>query len=165
MINACSALNHHELREMARRFLPHGVFEYIDRGSEDEHALRELAQAWRHWQLTPQVMVDVTQRDCRTEIFGRTQSSPVIIAPTAMAGLVRYNGEVLMAQAAAQAVGGATLVTAGQAQAAGQAAGKTILVLAGSAQSHTQAAGAVSSPSPSAAATGAAGARTPQPAA
>jgi len=103
MTDVCSALNHHELREMARRFLPRGVFEYIDRGSEDEHALRELAQAWRHWQLTPQVMVDVTQRDCTTTIFGRTQSSPVVIAPTAMAGLVRYNGEVLMAQAAAKA--------------------------------------------------------------
>lgn len=103
LTDACSALNHHELREMARRFLPRGVFEYIDRGSEDEHALRELAHAWRHWQLLPKVMVDVATRDCKTTIFGRAQSSPVVIAPTAMAGLVRYNGEVLMAQAAAKA--------------------------------------------------------------
>lgn len=103
MTDVCATLNYHELRAMAQRFLPRGVFEYIDRGSEDEHALRELAQAWRHWQLRPQVMVDVTQRDCSTTIFGRQQASPVVIAPTAMAGLVRHNGEVLMAQAAAQA--------------------------------------------------------------
>lgn len=103
MADACATLNYLELREMAKRFLPRGVFEYIDRGSEDEHALRELTQAWRHWQLLPQVMVDVTPRDCSTLLFGRKQSSPVVIAPTAMAGLVRYNGEVLMAQAAAKA--------------------------------------------------------------
>lgn len=103
MTDVCSALNHHELRAMARRFLPRGVFEYIDRGSEDEHALHGLDAAWQRWPIAPSVMVDVSRRDAGTHLFGRAQASPVVIAPTAMAGLVRYNGEVLMAQAAARA--------------------------------------------------------------
>lgn len=96
-------MNHHDLREHARRFLPRGVFEYIDRGTEDEHSLRALPDAWQRWQFEPNVVVDVSQRDTATTLFGRAQRSPVVIAPTAMAGLVRFEGEVLMAQAAARA--------------------------------------------------------------
>lgn len=103
MSTALTALNHHDLRRQAQRFLPRGVFEYVDRGTEDEHALAELVQAWRRWQLLPASLVDVSQRNASTSLFDRPQASPLVIAPTAMAGLLRHDGEVLMAQAAAQA--------------------------------------------------------------
>ena len=40
MDSKLGAYNIHDLREMARKRLPRGVFEFVDRGTEDESALR-----------------------------------------------------------------------------------------------------------------------------
>ncbi len=96
-------LNFDDMRAVARRRLPRGVFEYIDGGTEDQVALRTLREAWDAIRFDPAVLVDVSHRSQEVELFGREQPMPCIIAPTAMAGLVWFNGEVELARAAARA--------------------------------------------------------------
>lgn len=95
-----ACLNIDELRRRARRFLPRGLFEYIDRGTEDESSLRRLRQSFEQAELTPRVLVDCSERHTGVTLFGRERPLPFVIAPTAAAGLVRYDGEVLLARAA-----------------------------------------------------------------
>ncbi|GGF49069.1 alpha-hydroxy-acid oxidizing enzyme [Aliidongia dinghuensis] len=95
-------MNHADLRAFARRRLPRGLFEYIDRGTEDEVALDVNRAAWDALKLLPSVLVDVSTVSIRTELFGRALAMPAIVAPTAMAGLVWLDGEVAVARAAAQ---------------------------------------------------------------
>ncbi len=95
-----ACLNIDELRQRARRFLPRGLFEYIDRGTEDESALRRLRESFEQAELTPRVLVDCGERHTGVTLFGRERALPFVIAPTAAAGLVRYDGEVLLARAA-----------------------------------------------------------------
>jgi (S)-mandelate dehydrogenase len=97
------ALNYPELRALARRRLPKGVFEYIDRGSEEEIALGTNRAAWQEIKLNPSVLVDVSQRSLETDLFSARQGLPLVIAPTAMAGLVWHDGEIALARAAAAA--------------------------------------------------------------
>lgn len=95
-----ACLNIDELRLRARRFLPRGLFEYIDRGTEDETSLRRLRDSFAQAELTPRVLVDCSGRHTGVTSFGRDRPMPFVVAPTAAAGLVRYDGEVLLARAA-----------------------------------------------------------------
>lgn len=98
-----SALNVDDVRALARRRLPRGIFDYIDRGAEDEVGLARLRHAFDDILLHPKVLVDVSSRDLSVELFGRKQPLPLVIAPTAAAGLCWHLGEIELARAAAKA--------------------------------------------------------------
>ena len=53
------ALNIADLREMAQRRLPRFVFEWLDRGAEDEVALRNNRQAYEDIKLKARVLQNV----------------------------------------------------------------------------------------------------------
>ena len=96
-------LNVSDAREAAKRRLPRGLFDYIDRGCEDEVAVAANRHRLDAIRLAPSVLVDVSRRVQEAKILGRAQPSPLVIAPTAVAGLVWHDGEVALAQAAAAA--------------------------------------------------------------
>ncbi len=89
-----------DMREVARRRLPKGVFEYIDRGAEDEVALADNRAAFRNLKLRTRFMVDLSERDMGTELLGKRIEFPMAIAPTGVTGLTWYQGEVELARAA-----------------------------------------------------------------
>jgi len=92
-----------DLRRAARRRVPRGIFEFVDRGAEDEVALANNCQAFRRLKLAPRVMRDVSGRSARTTLFGKSIDMPLVIAPTGAAGLLWHQGEVALAKAAAAA--------------------------------------------------------------
>jgi isopentenyl diphosphate isomerase/L-lactate dehydrogenase-like FMN-dependent dehydrogenase len=95
--------NIEDLRRIARRKLPRGVFEFVDRGTEDEVALRNNRAAFEEIRLKTHVLADVSKRSLETTIFGKTSKMPLGVAPTGTAGLLSYGGEVAVAKAAAKA--------------------------------------------------------------
>lgn len=97
-------LDFDEARRGARRRLPRGIFEYIDRGSEAETAIAHSRVVLDRFRIAPRVLSGGLTRQLGTRLFGQDLSAPLIIAPTAFAGLVRYRGEVSLARAA-QAAG------------------------------------------------------------
>ena len=100
-----------DLREAARRRLPRGVFEFFDRGSEDEASLRGNREAFARIKLRNKVLVDVSRRSMATTLFGKPMSMPLAIAPTGVAGVCWYEGEAELARAAAKAGVPFTLAT------------------------------------------------------
>jgi (S)-mandelate dehydrogenase len=100
-----------DLRAVAKRRLPHGVFEFVDRGSEDEVALRSNRAAFERIKLRHRALVDVSTRSMATTLFGKPVSMPMAIAPTGAAGLCWHEGELELAKAAAQAKIPFTLAT------------------------------------------------------
>jgi L-lactate dehydrogenase (cytochrome) len=97
---AAPPLNVADVRRLAKRRLPRGIFEYIDRGAEDESALRRLRRDFDSVSFNPRILVDVSSRDQSVEVLGRKQPLPLVIAPTAAAGLVWHEGEIALARAA-----------------------------------------------------------------
>ncbi|WP_423459456.1 alpha-hydroxy acid oxidase [Ottowia sp. VDI28] len=95
--------NFHDLREKARVRLPHGLFEFIDRGVEDDAAIRRNHASFERVGLYQRPLVDVSERDQAITLFGRRQASPFCLAPTGAAGLLWYEGEVATARAAGHA--------------------------------------------------------------
>jgi len=96
-------MSYESLREMARRRLPKGIFEYIDRGAEDETALAYNRRCFERIRMRPKILVDVSVRTPEIELFGRKQALPLLVSPTAATGLVRHKGEIDLARAAAKA--------------------------------------------------------------
>ena len=92
-----------DLRELARRRLPRGVFEFMDRGNGDEVALAENRAAFERIKLNPHALVDTSQRSLEVTLFGKRHKLPIAIAPTGSAGLAWYQGEIALARAAARA--------------------------------------------------------------
>ncbi|GAA5233156.1 alpha-hydroxy-acid oxidizing protein [Verticiella sediminum] len=90
-----------DVREAAKRRLPRGIFEFIDRGTEDDQAVANNRAAFERMRLLPRVAVDVSKRSTRTALFGTDIAMPLAIAPTGAAGLVWYQGELELARAAA----------------------------------------------------------------
>ncbi len=94
------AQNIFDLRDMAKRRLPRWLFEFVDRGTEDEVALRNNREAFERIQLRPRMLVDVSGRKLDTTIYGKEHKMPIGIAPTGAAGMMWYQGELELARAA-----------------------------------------------------------------
>ena len=98
--NTLGAYNIFDLRDMALRRVPKGLFEFVDRGTEDEVALRNNRAAFDRIKLLPRTLVDVSTRSQEITLFGHKQSLPIVIAPTGTAGLMWHEGEIALARAA-----------------------------------------------------------------
>jgi isopentenyl diphosphate isomerase/L-lactate dehydrogenase-like FMN-dependent dehydrogenase len=105
-------LNIYDLREAAKRRLPRGVFEFVDRATEDHVAVRNNRDALEQIKLRHRALVDVSGRSTAVDLFGKPASLPLAIAPTGAAGLCWHEGELELAKAAAEARVPFTLSTA-----------------------------------------------------
>lgn len=92
-----------DFRELARRRLPHFLFEYIDGGSYDEITLRRNVEDLQAIVLRQRVLRDVSDIDLGTSLFGREMGMPVVLGPVGLAGMTARRGEVQAARAAADA--------------------------------------------------------------
>ncbi|WAT18303.1 alpha-hydroxy acid oxidase [Aurantiacibacter sp. MUD11] len=92
-----------DLREKARRRLPLGVWEYLERGVEDETGMDRNRSAFDGLTFRPRVLRKVDAIDTRTTIFGQESALPFAIAPTGAAGIMWYRGDHDLARAAAAA--------------------------------------------------------------
>jgi L-lactate dehydrogenase (cytochrome) len=102
-----------DLRLIARKRLPRGVFDYIDGGAEDELTLRRNAEAFRRLEFRPRVLRDVGAIDTSTTLLGRPLPVPLVLAPTGFTRIASPGGELDVARAAARAQLPYTLSTMG----------------------------------------------------
>lgn len=97
------AANIQDLRLIARRRLPRGVFDYIDGGAEDEITLARNSRAFRDIEFRPRVLNDVGTVDPSSELLGRTASFPLVLAPTGFTRIAHSPGELAVARSAERA--------------------------------------------------------------
>jgi isopentenyl diphosphate isomerase/L-lactate dehydrogenase-like FMN-dependent dehydrogenase len=90
------------LREMARRILPRMVFDMVDGAAGDEITLQNNERALAEIELAPRLLAGAPTRDQTTELFGIKLTTPVIIGPTGLAGLLWPHAELATARAAAR---------------------------------------------------------------
>ena len=97
------AANVADLRSVARRRLPRGVFDYIDGGVEDESALARNTAGYRRLEFRPRVLRDMEAVDTSTTLLGRRLDYPLVLAPTGFTRIADPQGELAVARAAARA--------------------------------------------------------------
>jgi L-lactate dehydrogenase (cytochrome) len=92
-----------DYRELARRRVPHFLFEYVDGGSYAETTLARNVSDLRDVALRQRVLRDMSTLDLSTELFGTRQRLPIALGPIGLAGLYARRGEVQAARAAQNA--------------------------------------------------------------
>lgn len=95
-----SAINLEDLRKQAKRRVPKIVYDFIEGGVDSEDGLVTNEDAFRRRALVPRYMVDVTEVDQSTTLFGRTYAAPYGIAPTGGVGNYRMGGDRMLWRAA-----------------------------------------------------------------
>jgi len=103
MSGPASCHNIADLAAAARRRLPLGVWEYLERGVEDETGMARNRAAFDRIALVPRVGRNVERIDLTTPVFGQASALPFAIGPTGAAGMMWHKGDVELARAAAQA--------------------------------------------------------------
>jgi L-lactate dehydrogenase (cytochrome) len=93
----------HDLRRIAKRRLPSGVFDYVDGGAEDERTLAANSAAFAAVGFRPRVLRNVSSVDITATVFGEPLAYPLILAPTGFSRIVHPHGELAVARAAARA--------------------------------------------------------------
>ncbi len=89
-----------ELRKAAARNMPAPMFHYIDGAADDEWTLRRNTAAFDAYEFRPRVLVDVSQVDMSTTLFGQRIDWPFFCSPTALQRLFHWEGERATARAA-----------------------------------------------------------------
>ncbi len=92
-----------DLRRVARRRLPRGVFDYIDGAAEDERTAARNALAFARLEFRPRVLRDVSDVDPSTTLLGRRLPIPLVLAPTGFTRIAQSQGELAVARAAHRA--------------------------------------------------------------
>ena len=92
-----------DLRRIARRRLPGGVFDYIDGAAEDERTLAANQEAFARTTFRPRVLRGVHHVDPSSTLLGAPLSYPLVLAPTGFTRIVDPQGELAVARAAERA--------------------------------------------------------------
>jgi len=92
-----------DLRRIAKRRLPGGVFDYIDGAAEDERTNAANQAAFAHTTFRPRVLRGLDQVDVGSTMLGRPAAYPLALAPTGFTRIADPEGELAVARAAARA--------------------------------------------------------------
>jgi L-lactate dehydrogenase (cytochrome) len=92
-----------DLRRIAKRRLPGGVFDYIDGAAEDERTMAANQAAFAHTTFRPRVLRGIEKVDTNARLLGADLAYPLVLAPTGFTRIADPDGELAVARAAARA--------------------------------------------------------------
>src|SRR5690349_1862641 len=87
----------------ARRFLPRPIYGYVVGGAETNASLRANRAQWDEVAFVPKMLTDTSARTTKTTLFGHTYDAPFGIAPMGGSAIAAYQGDIVLARAAAAA--------------------------------------------------------------
>lgn len=104
-----------DLRLRARRRLPRAIFDFVDGGAGEEHALRRNEIAFGEVRLVPRILQPCVERDLSTRLLGMDYDAPFGVSPMGLGNLAWPGTDDALAMAAAAARIPYALSTAGSA--------------------------------------------------
>ena len=93
-------INLNEYAELAKKILPHNIWDYIEAGRGDEISLNRNTQIYNEVFLRPNKMTDISNIKMSTTILGDKTSFPLMIAPAGGHTFCDDDGELSTIRAA-----------------------------------------------------------------
>jgi L-lactate dehydrogenase (cytochrome) len=87
-------------RDAARRALPRMVWAYVEDGADSCRTAERNVHAYRDYTLRQRALAGVSSPVLATTIAGESLTMPVMLAPTGLAGLSHWSGDLACARAA-----------------------------------------------------------------
>ena len=92
-----------DFEDAARRYIPRPIFGYVTGGVETNASRRANRDVWDEIAFVPRTLVDSSGRAQQTTLFGHTYDAPFGIAPMGGTAMAAYQGDLVLARAAATA--------------------------------------------------------------
>jgi len=92
-----------DFERVARKRLPRPIYGYVSGGVETNASLRGNRAAFEEIAFVPKTLTDTSMRSLTTTLLGQAYSAPFGLAPMGGTSLAAYQGDVVLARAAAQA--------------------------------------------------------------
>ena len=89
------------LEQAAREQMTPEAFGYVAGGAGSEATMAANLEAFRHWQIVPRMLRDVSVRELRTRILATELAAPVLLAPVGVQSIVHPEAELAVTRAAA----------------------------------------------------------------
>jgi L-lactate dehydrogenase (cytochrome) len=89
--------------DAARKVLPRPIYGYVTGGVENNMSLRGNRDVFEEVGFVPKPLVDTTQRHMKAELLGHTYNAPFGFAPMGGTSIASYQGDLVLARAAANA--------------------------------------------------------------
>lgn len=90
-----------ELERRARQTMSPEAYAYVAGGAGMEATMRANRQSLEQCRIIPRMLNDVSQRDTRVELFGRTLPSPFLLSPIGVLEMAHKEADEAVARAAA----------------------------------------------------------------
>ncbi len=100
---AAKPVNVLEYEALARKRVTAMAYDYVAGGTADEITLRRNRDSFDKLLLRPRALVDVSQLNTSTKVFGQSLEFPILLAPTAYHKLMHPRGELATVEGAAPA--------------------------------------------------------------
>ncbi|KKA25334.1 (S)-2-hydroxy-acid oxidase [Rasamsonia emersonii CBS 393.64] len=95
-------LNIEDLKKAALQKLPQHIAEFYNSGSTDQITVSENTTAYSKYRLRPRVLVDVSNVDTTTTVFGRKITFPLCISPAGIQAMAHPDGECATSRSCAK---------------------------------------------------------------
>ena len=92
-----------DFERAGRRFLPRPIYGFIAGAAETDASLHANRAAFADLAFVPRVLVDTSARTQAASVFGRRYAAPFGLAPMGASALAAYQGDTMLARAAAAA--------------------------------------------------------------
>lgn len=92
--------NIEDLRKLAQWKVPSVIFDYIERGAEDEVTMTRNQRVFENYAFLPRVLRNVSHVDLSTTVQGIASRMPLVLAPTGLTRMFHHEGEMAVARAA-----------------------------------------------------------------
>jgi L-lactate dehydrogenase (cytochrome) len=92
-----------DFEDAARPVIPRPIFGYVTGGAETNASRRANREVWNELAFLPRMLVDTSARALKTTLFGHTYDAPFGIAPMGGTAMAAYEGDLVLARAAAAA--------------------------------------------------------------
>src|SRR6202167_3276716 len=100
LANPKDALEVMDFEAAARKALPPAHWGYMASGVDDNLTRDANHEAYKHIQLRPRKLVDVSKVDTRVELIVNTWDSPIFLCPVGAQGMFHADGALCVARAA-----------------------------------------------------------------
>lgn len=100
LANPKDALDVMDFEAAARKALPAAHWGYMASGVDDNFTRDLNHEAYKHIELRPRKLVDVSKISTRVELFGAAWDSPIFLCPVGAQEMFHAEGEVAVARAA-----------------------------------------------------------------
>jgi lactate 2-monooxygenase len=90
-----------DLEARARENMTPEAFAYVAGAAGAELTVAANQRAFERWEIVPRMLRDVSQRELSVSVLGTTMPAPVMLAPIGVQSIVRADGELAVARAAA----------------------------------------------------------------